>query len=93
MSVLNLKILQQGGVLILLGEAGVTQIAVGLTPVLDAAIIEETEFIRDDKRYNTVLQALPEKQQAPYASVAVLEWVDTLKTQMNCYFFCSIRED
>ena len=68
------------------GEAGITEIAVGLTPVLDAAIVEQPQVFGNDKRHLSALQTLPEKQQASHTPVSVLEGMDTLKTYMEVQY-------
>lgn len=50
--------------------------SVDVSPVLDTSIVVQTQFLGDDKRYDTSLQALPEHQQSPHTSVAVLERMD-----------------
>ena len=59
--VFDFEIVQQDFVVVLGGEAGVAEITVGVTPVLDAAIVIETQVLGDDKRYVRALQALPEE--------------------------------
>ncbi len=41
-SIFDFEIVQQGFVMILGGEAGVTEIAVGVTPILQASVVEES---------------------------------------------------
>ena len=60
--VFHLKVVQQRLVMVLCGEAGVAEIAVGLPPVLNAAIVEQPQVFCDDERRNTALQTLPEEQ-------------------------------
>ena len=60
--IFHFEIVQQGLVVVLCSEAGITKIAVGITPVLDTSIIVQTQFVGDDKRHLCVLQTLPEEQ-------------------------------
>lgn len=49
-------------------------------PVLQPAIVVELQLLRNDKRHDSVAQALLEQQQTPNATVAVLKKrVDALK--------------
>ena len=65
--------------MVLCGEACIAEIAVGLPPVLDAAIVEQPQVFCNDKRYLSALQTLPAKQQAPHTTIPVLERMDTFK--------------
>lgn len=60
--VFHFEVVQQRLIVVLCGEAGIAEIAVGLPPVLDAAIVEQSQVYCDDKRHLSALQILPEEQ-------------------------------
>ena len=58
--ILYLEVIQYGFVFVLCGETGVGQVAVGLSPMLDAAVVVQTQVFCNDEWCNGHLQALPE---------------------------------
>ena len=60
-------------------EAGVAEVASFGFPVLEAAVVEGFEIVRDDEGNDAAAQAFLEQQQAADAAVAVLEGVDALE--------------
>ena len=58
--ILNLIILQQRLEVVLRGEARVAQVAVDVSPILDATIVEKPQVLGDGERYHACLEALPE---------------------------------
>ena len=76
--------------IILCGQAGVTQIAIYAPPVLYATVVEEAYVLSNDKRHMTTLKTLPKQQQTPYTTVAVLEWVYALKENVEVQYIVKL---
>ena len=64
-------------------EASITEIAVGIPPILNTAVVVEAQFVGNNKRHLCVLQTLPEEQQAPHTTVAILKRMDTFETHVE----------
>ena len=58
--ILYLEIIQQLFVVVLRGQAGISQIFVYGAPMLDAPIVEHTELFANDEWHMATLQTLPE---------------------------------
>ena len=50
--ILYLEVIQYGFVFVLCGETGVGQVAVGLSPMLDAAVVVQTQVFCNDEWCN-----------------------------------------
>lgn len=81
--ILYLEVIQYGFVFVLCGETGVGQVAVGLSPMLDAAVVVQTQVFCNDEWCNGRLQALPEQEQSPHPAIAVLERMNALELHME----------
>ena len=55
------KVVQEGFVMVLCGEAGIGEISIDASPILKAAVVEQTEVLCDDKGCDACLKALPKE--------------------------------
>ena len=83
LEILDLEIVQQGLVIVLGCKAGVSKVAVHVSPFPETAVVEEFEFFGDDERHDTVCKAFLEHQEPSYAPVPVLERMDCLELLMQ----------
>ena len=65
------------------GEAGIGQEAVYMSPFVESAVIEQFEFIGNDKRYNAVGQTFLKHDQTAHTPVAVLKRMNLLEAYME----------
>lgn len=72
--------------MVLRSEAGITKIAVSVSPITDTSVVVQAQFIGNDKRHLGILQTLPEKKHTPHTTVTVLEWMDTLKPHVEAQY-------
>ena len=79
----NFEISKHPFELILRRQAGVAEVAVQVSPVLEPAIVEQMQVLGDDEGDYTALQTLPKHQQPSDAAVAVLKRVDALKLHVK----------
>ena len=70
-------------VLILGCEAGVCEIAIHVPPFAEAAIIEELQVVCDDEGNDVISEAFLEHDEATYTSVAILEGMNLLESNME----------
>ena len=75
----NIEILQYLLEAVLRETAGVAEAAWFGFPVLQAAVVEGFQIVRDDEGNDAAAQAFLEQQQAAVTAVAVLEGVDALE--------------
>jgi len=54
-----------------------------MPPLMEAAIVEHLEFIGDDKGNDIISQTLLEHQQTTYTTVAILERMYLLESDMK----------
>lgn len=80
MIIRNPKIVQVLLKLILRRQACVSQITSLPFPFLQAAIVKQLRVLVDDKRNDVVSQTFLEQNQPTNSAVAVLKWVNPLKT-------------
>lgn len=78
-SILNLKIVQQGFVVVLCGQAGVHEVAVKMAPFPEPSVVEEFEIFGDDERHDSVCETLFEHHQPSHTTVPVLEGMNGLE--------------
>ncbi len=78
-SIFNLEVLEEGFEVVLGGEAGVGEVAGGVVPFAEAAVVEEFEFFRDDEGDDVVGQTFFEEDEPSHSAVAILEGMDFLK--------------
>lgn len=64
-------------------QTGVHEVAFEIIPLTQASVVEHLQVIRDNERDDIVAQAFLEKKQAPYSTIAILEWMDALKSDME----------
>ncbi len=69
--------------MVLGGEAGVCEVAIDVAPFLESSIIEQLEFVCDDKGDDAVCETFLEHQQAPNSAIAVLERMNLLEAYMK----------
>ena len=79
-SILNLEIIKHCLVVILSGEASIQKIPTHTTPLLQATIIEELEFISDYKRHKAIGKTLLEQNKTPHTAIPVLKRMYRLKS-------------
>lgn len=73
-------VVEQGLVVVLCGEASITQIFPDCRPLLQTAIVEHLQLVRNDERHNTIRQAFLKHNKPADTAVAVLERVYCLET-------------
>ena len=81
--ILNSKIVQILLKHVLRRKAGIGQIALFSAPLMQPAIVKQLHIVVDDERHNTVAQALLEHDKPSDTTVAILEWVDRLKADVE----------
>ncbi len=69
---LDLEVLKEGFEGVLGGEAGVGEVAGGVVPFAEAAVVEEFEFFGDDEGDDVVSQTFFEEDEPSHSAVAVL---------------------
>ena len=74
---------QDGFILILGGEAGISKVAIDVTPFAKTTIIEKLEVVCDDEGDDVVSKAFFEHGKATYASIAILEGMNLLESNME----------
>ena len=79
----NSEIIQHLLKSILCHQAGVTEIAFFVSPLMQTAVIIQLQIIADDKRHNIMPQTFLEEQQPPNSSVSILKRVDALEAIMK----------
>jgi len=83
LSILNSKIVQILLKHVLRRKACIGQIALFSAPLMQPAIVKQLHIVVDDERHNTVAQALLEHDKPSDTTVAILEWVDRLKADVE----------
>lgn len=76
---LDLKICQQLCIVILRGQAGISQIARDIRPILKASIVEILQVVRYDERHYSVGQAFLEHDKPSRPSIPVLKRMNRLE--------------
>lgn len=69
--------------IVLCGQTGIHQETFDVGTVAKPIIIKHFQFIAYNERYIAEAQTLTEHNQAPYAPVAVLKWMDCLKPMVK----------
>ena len=77
------EIIEYGFIIILCREASVSEIAVNMPPLAQATVVKQFQLVSDDEWYNATTQALLEHDEPPHASIAILEGVYLLETNME----------
>ena len=81
-TVRNSEVIQCGFESILSRKARIKKIAILLIPLREPTIVERLHIIINDKRNNVMSKAFFKHDQPADTPVAVLEWVNALKTNM-----------
>ena len=79
----NVEMSQDGFILVLGCEAGISEVTIDVAPFAKTTIIEELEIVCDDEGDDVISKAFLEHDKATYASIAILEGMNLLEANME----------
>lgn len=84
-SISDAEVIQHGLVAVLSGQAGIEQIASGIVPFAQSAVIVHLQLISDYERDISVRKTLLEHDQTSDTAVSILKRVDAFEALMEVY--------
>ena len=79
----NVEMSQDGFILVLGCEAGISEVTIDVAPFAKTTIIEELEIVCDDEGDDVISQTFLEHDEATYTTIAILERMNLLKADME----------
>lgn len=80
---LDPEVVQYRFVVVLCCQTCVSQVPWNVWPFPETAVVEHHQVVRDDERYDSVIEALFEHDKPSYASIAVLKRMYGLEALME----------